>query len=141
MRRIIRSGSFRLSETLSSGHNTTAEDAGLEFLLSLHGTIWEVGNGYWIKIVAEVVLPDQGRPNRIAYSLSLHAPDGDRLIAIDNAHPIKTGSGPGRRMTMPFDHAHDKKGRAIPYGYSDAATLLEDFWAAVEDILKEEGVP
>jgi hypothetical protein len=27
-----------------------------------------------------------------------------------------------------------------PYGYRDAATLLEDFWAAVDALLREQGV-
>jgi hypothetical protein len=131
--------SFSLSATLSSGHNVPAEDAGLELLLSLDGSIWEIGDGYWIKIEARKVAPDVGRPNRIVYSLTLHSPVGERLYGIDNAHPVKVGSGPSRRTMMPFDHAHEK-GRARPYGYFDAATLLGDFWAAVKDILAEEGV-
>ncbi len=128
-----------MAKTLSSGHNVPAEATGLSRLLSLHGEIWEVGDGFWVKIDAKVVVPDEGRPHGIAYSLTLHSPAGERLIGFDNAHAVGEGSGPGRRIEMPFDHAH-KRGRERPYVYSDANTLLDDFWTAVEDILKEEGV-
>jgi hypothetical protein len=127
-----------LSRSLSSDHNVPG-DAALELLLALDDSIWEIGDGYWIKIKAKSVSPDDGRPNGITYSLTLHSPAGERLYGIDNSHAARAGSGPSRRTAMPFDHTH-KKGRELPYCYSDGASLLSDFWAGVEGVLKEEGV-
>jgi Family of unknown function (DUF6516) len=129
-----------LSRALSPGHNVSAEDAGLATLLELDGNIWEIGDGYWIKIDARIVPGELGRPYRLGYSLTLHAPDGERIVGFDNAHPVKVGSGPSRRVALPNDHTHRRGQRTLPYSYSDAATLLADFWVEVEDALKEEGV-
>ena len=38
-----------------------------------------------------------------------------------------------------YDHKHRFK-NVRPYDYSDAVTLLEDFWNLAEAVLKEEGV-
>lgn len=83
--------------------------------------------------------PDAGRPHGINYSLTLHAPSGERILGYDNAHPVDTTRGPGRKRTRRQDHKHD--GPAIrPYGYTDAGALLEDFWANVERILEQRGI-
>jgi hypothetical protein len=68
------------------------------------------------------------------YSLTLHGPDGERLVGFDNAHRVgsqKTGA--------PQDHRHRLR-TVRPYDYQDAATLLEDFWKAVDSVLRERGV-
>lgn len=126
--------------TLSPDHNLEPEgDAGLETLLNLNGEIYEVGGGYWVKIEAEAVPADVGRPRGIVYSLTLHSRQGDRLIGFDNSHPVRKSAGPGGAAKPPFDHEH-KRERAKPYEYTDAAQLLTDFWEAVELTLREEGV-
>ena len=109
-------------------------------LLDLDGSILEMGEGYWVKIKARRVPPDVGRPDGVNYSLSLLSPDGDRLVGYDNAHSVRTGSGPASRRDPPFDHRH-RDHQAKPYEYTDAATLLGDFWADVVRVLQEEGVP
>ena len=132
-----------MRQTLSSGHTVPRrqqEEHGLQLLLDLDGSIFEMGECYWVKIEARRVPPDTGRPNGIDYSLTLHSPAGDRLLGYDNAHGANGPVGDPDRISVPFDHTH-RRTRALPYGYSDAATLLGDFWADVEDILKEEGVP
>jgi hypothetical protein len=65
------------------------------------------------------------KPHGIDYSLTLHGPDGERLVGFDNAHPL------GRRKRgEPQDHRH--RLRTIrAYDYRDAATLLADFWTTV----------
>jgi hypothetical protein len=60
-------------------------------------------------------------------------PNGERLVGFDNAHPV------ARQKGQPQDHRH--RLRAIrAYEYRDAATLLADFWATVDDVLRERGV-
>jgi hypothetical protein len=51
-----------------------------------------------------------------------------------NAHPV--GS---RRRGELQDHVH-RLGRVRSYDYEDAATLLTDFWNAVDAVLRERGV-
>jgi hypothetical protein len=109
-------------------------------LLDLDGSILEMGEGYWVKIDAKVIPAEVGRPAGIAYSLSLHDPNGNRLVGYDNAHPVKTGTGPAARREPPNDHRHSGE-RVRPYPYTNAVTLLGDFWAEVERVLKEEGIP
>jgi hypothetical protein len=74
------------------------------------------------------------KPHGIDYSLTLHGPDGERLVGFDNAHPV------GQRMRgAPHDPRH--RLRTIrSYEYSDAATLLADFWMAVDAVLRDKGV-
>jgi hypothetical protein len=70
----------------------------------------------------------------IDYSLTLHGPRGERLVGFDNAHPV---AGRGRKASR--DHRH-RRGTVRPYDYQDAATLLADFWTAVDAMLREIGV-
>jgi hypothetical protein len=60
--------------------------------------------------------------------------DGERLVGFDNAHPVAR-----RKRGEPHDHRH--RLRTIrPYEYRDAATLLADFWATLDAVLRERGV-
>ena len=80
----------------------------------------------------------QERPHGLSYSLTLHAPDGLRLVGFDNAHAVTERRGPGTRRRRESDHRH--RLRSIgPYDYKDAATLLEDFWMEVDEVLRERG--
>jgi hypothetical protein len=83
------------------------------------------------------VSPD--RPHGLDYSLTLHGADGERLVGFDNAHPVRAGAGPGGRRRSVRDHRHRLR-TVRPYDYADAATLLADFWAEVDAVLKERGV-
>jgi aminoglycoside N3'-acetyltransferase len=118
----------------------TTEDRTLERLLALDGEIMEVGGGFWVSIKAHRVEATAERPNGVDYSLCLFTPDKVRVICFDNAHQISVGSGPSKRRTATSDHVHRGK-KVKPYNYSDAETLLVDFWDAVYKHLKEEGVP
>jgi hypothetical protein len=114
-------------------------DPSLQRLIDLDGEIMEVGGGYWVSLRPRKVPPSVAKPHGIDYSLSLLGPDGRRLVGYDNAHPVAVGSGPARKRRTSGDHRHART-TVRPYDYSDAETLLQDFWADVERVLKEEGI-
>ena len=62
---------------------------GLEPLLELDGEIFPMDNGYWTKIEAKMVKPNQKIPHGIRYSLTLHDKNNMRVIGYDNAHGVK----------------------------------------------------
>ena len=114
-------------------------ELGLDTLLDLHGqTLFADDEGHWVKFIVLRTEATAERPHGLSYSLTLHVPDGDRLVGFDNAHPVThhRGRGTGRRRET--DHRHRLR-RIGPYDYKDAATLLEDFWAEVDAFLKERG--
>ena len=92
-----------------------------------------------MKFVVKRVKPSDERPHGLSYSLTLHGPEGERLIGFDNAHPVASGGGRPRRATTKHDHKHGQ-GAPTPQEYHDAATLLRDFWQAVDAVLKQKGV-
>ena len=118
---------------------TPDRDPGLDTLLELHGqTLFVDEIGHWVKFIVLRTEVTPERPHGLNYSLTLHAPDGARLVGFDNAHPVKERRGPGTRRRGKGDHWH--RLRAIrPYEYNDAATLLEDFWKEVDGVLQERG--
>jgi hypothetical protein len=74
------------------------------------------------------------KPHGLDYSLTWHGPDGGRLVGFDNAHPVGK-----QRLGEPQDHRHRLRTISV-YDYRDAVTLLEDFWATVDAVLRERGV-
>ncbi len=89
--------------------------------------------GHWVRLVVTRVPASPEKPHGIDYSLTLHGPDGERLVGFDNAHPV------GRKPGDPQDHRH--RLRTIrAYEYRDAATLLGDFRETVDTVLRERGV-
>ena len=118
---------------------TRDRDPGLDTLLDLHGqTLFVDETGHWVKFIALRTEATPERPYGLSYSLTLHAPDGTRLVGFGNAHPVRERHGPGTRRRGEGDHRH--RLRTIrPYEYKDAATLVEDFWKEVDAVLKERG--
>lgn len=118
---------------------TPDRDPGLDALLDLHGqTLFVDEIGHWVKFIVLQTAVTPERPHGISYSLTLHAPEGTRLVGFDNAHPIRDRHGPGTRRRGEGDHRH--RLRTIrPYEYKDAATLVEDFWKEVDEVLQERG--
>lgn len=118
-----------------------APDIGLEALLDLDGEVLVVDpkGHYWVKFEVRRVQPSPDWPHGLAYSLTLHGPDNQRLVGFDNAHKMRRSAGPGGKGKGPSDHKHHLRS-ARPYEYRDAATLIADFWAAVDSVLKERGV-
>jgi hypothetical protein len=108
--------------------------------LELNDLVFEVGGGYWVKIIAMEVEASCDRPHGIHYSLTLHAPDGERIIGFDNAHSVEIGSGPAKRKSVRYDHVHHRNGQIEPYEFESPAQLVEDFWNEVDTVLRERGV-
>lgn len=114
-------------------------DLGIETLLLLDGEIYDQGNGYWIKIEARQVEPDEHVPHGIRYALTLHDRYGTRLLGYDNAHAVKPPKRrryAGRRLAYDHKHRHSRdKGAA--YEFTSADQLLKDFFNEVDRVLKE----
>lgn len=107
-------------------------DPALATLLDLDGItlVIDPERGYWVKFVVTRIAASPEKPHGIDYSLSLHGPDGERLVGFDNAHPVGA-----QRLGEPQDHKHRIR-RVLPYDYTDAAALLSDFWLEVDTYLK-----
>jgi hypothetical protein len=114
-------------------------DPVIDTLLDLDGSVLDQGNGYWIKIEAHRVDVSPTIPHGIRYSLTLHGPDGKRLLGYDNAHairPPKKLKYAGRRL--PFDHKHrHASDRGVPYEFKDTNQLLNDFFVDADQILQD----
>jgi Family of unknown function (DUF6516) len=116
-------------------------DRSLDTLLDLDGQVFVVDpdGKYWVKFSVKRVDPTPERPHGLSYSLTLHTESGERLVGFDNAHSVQPTAGPAGKSRKRHDHKH--RLRTIrPYDYKDAATLLADFWAEVDAVLKQRGV-
>lgn len=113
-------------------------DPSLDTLLLLDGETFvaDVAGKCWVKFVVKKIEASPSRPHGLSYSLTLHDGNGTRLLGFDNAHSIQEGKGPGAETRIEFDHKHLGQ-RTRFYRYTDAATLLADFWAEVEAILEQ----
>ena len=116
-------------------------DPSLDTLLDLDGQVLVVNpeTKHWVRFSVHRVPVSEAKPHGLDYSLTLHGPDGERLVGFDNAHSVKSHSGPGGKTGSTFDHKHRRK-TVRPYEYQDAATLLADFWSAVDAFLREKGI-
>jgi uncharacterized protein DUF6516 len=114
-------------------------DLSLELLLDLdgYGFTFEP-SGYSVKFRVKKVQATPERPHGISYSLTLHAPEGARLVGFDNAHPVRASRGPGGARRE-LDHRHRLE-TTRSYRYSNAQKLIEDFWHEVDSVLDEMGV-
>ena len=110
-------------------------DSSLDTLLDLDGLTLVVDpvGGHWVKFVVTVIPPLPEKPHGLDYSLTLHGPNGERLVGFDNAHRVGK-----QEQGDPQDHRHRIR-TVKAYEYCDAATLLADFWAEVDAVLKERG--
>lgn len=118
-----------------------ARDLGLDTLLELDGqTLFVDGEGrHWVKFEVKRCEVTAERPHGLRYSLTMHDASGKRLVGFDNAHAVSGAGGPAKRSKQRHDHKHRLK-TIRPYDYRDAGTLLGDFWAEVDAVLKERGV-
>jgi hypothetical protein len=112
----------------------TSRDRSLDTLLDLDGQVLVIDDaGYWVRFVVTQVPASPEKPHGLDYTMTLHAPDGERLVGFDNAHPVKGQRGKAT------DHRHRHR-TVRPYGYRDAAALVADFWSEVEAVMRERGV-
>ena len=116
-------------------------DAGLETLLELDGSVLEQEHGFWIKVEVKAVQASEHIPHGVRYSLTLHDRYGTRVLGYDNAHAVKLPAKfkfAGRRL--PYDHRHrTSTDMGVPYLFGSAQGLLEDFFAEVDQVIKEAG--
>ena len=113
-----------------------------DYFLSLDRQWIGYEKGYWATFRVRRVDVSEERPHGFQYSLSLHNADDDRVLGYDNAHGVQVGSGPAKRSRRPkaFDHVNRRGRKPVPYEFTTPYKLLEDFFADVDTILKEEGV-
>ena len=113
-----------------------SRDSSLDVLVDLDGQVHLVDpkGGHWVRFVVTRVFVPPAKPHGLDYSLSLHGPDGERLVGFNNAHLVAR-----HKLCEPQDHRH--RLRTIrKYEYRDAPTLPEDFWKTVDAVLREDGV-
>ena len=117
------------------------DDHGLEFLLAFDARIHLLEKGYWLKFEIKRVDTETARPHGLRYSFTLHAPSGKRLLGFDNAHAVPALGSRFKPEPVVHDHWHrteNDPGR--PYRFTDAETLVEDFFVEVERVLQAHGV-
>ena len=115
-------------------------DHGLELLLAYDGRVEYLPAGYSLKFVIRAEAPTAERPHGLRYSFTLHDPSNRRVLGFDNAHRVKPL---GRNKCRPPTHDHwhrDASDRGRPYAFTDAATLLSDFYNEAERLLRGRGI-
>jgi len=79
---------------------TERRDPTLDVLLDLDGEVLVVDpeGGHWVRFVVTRVPVSPEKPHGLDYSLTLHGPDGERLVGFDTSIRRRGGSGVGRRI-------------------------------------------
>lgn len=111
-------------------------DPSLDTLLDLDGQVLVIDEtGHWVRFVVHQVPVSPDKPHGLDYTLTLHDPDGTRLVGFDNAHQVA-----GQRAAAPAAKDHKHRLRTVrPYDYTDASALLGAFWNEVESMMREKG--
>lgn len=114
---------------------------GSDTLLDLDGQVLIIdpAGEYIVRFEVKRVVPTPERPFGLKYSLTLHGPDGTRLVGFDNAHAVRRSRGPGGKPSTAADHVH-RQSSVRPYRFRDANSLLADFWAEVDRMMQEKGI-
>ena len=95
----------------------------------------------WIKFNIGRVDATTNRPHGLSYSFTLHGSDGTRLVSFDNAHDVPARGSRFTRRSGSADHWHrTEKDLGRPYEFTDAETLLDDFFDEVERVLRDRGI-
>ena len=114
------------------------QDHQIRTFLDLHDQIIDQEGGYWLKIEAWEVISSEVIPHGIRYSLTLHDPNGKRILGYDNAHAVKAKGKKYSGQRLPFDHKHRNVGdKGVPYEFKNAHQLLSDFFSEVDAVLNE----
>jgi hypothetical protein len=105
------------------------------------GPVNHLEKGYWLEFEIARVAATATRPHGLSYSFTLHAPDGKRLVGFDNAHDVRGLGSRFKRRGEASDHWHrTDKDPGRPYVFTDAETLIDDFFDEVERMLSERGI-
>src|SRR5258708_14056087 len=103
-------------------------DHALEFRLAFDGLVHYLAGGYALRFDIGRVEATSRRPHGLSYSLTLHAPDGTRLVGFDNAHPVRDRRGRFSRRLPESHHWHRTERDPRPlYTSLYAETLIHDF--------------
>jgi hypothetical protein len=118
-----------------------SRDPSADVLLDLDGQVLVIDSkgDYWVRFSVCRVTSTRERRHGLRYSLTLHGPDGGRLVGFDNAHSVPASKSPGGKGRGGYDHKHRFQ-TVRPYQFKDPASLLGDFWAEVDSVLKQKGV-
>ena len=79
----------------------------LENFLSLHGEVFPMENGHWVKFEAYLIESTDAISHRVRYSLTLHDKRNHRVVGYDNAHSFKSSKKYGAKKES-YDHIHKK---------------------------------
>ena len=113
-------------------------DRRLKNLLDLDGEEIVYEGGFIAKIRATRIAAAPQRPHGIRYSLTFHDPQGTRILGYDNAHRVPHRGGRHVADAVLFDHWHrDETDPGRPYDFTDAETLIADFFDEIARILRE----
>ena len=87
-------------------------DPGLDTLLDLHGqTLFVDETGHWVKFIVHRTDVTTERPHGLSYSLTLHAPNGERLVGVRQRTP---------------GQATARTGQPAPHGARPSASAADD---------------
>lgn len=117
------------------------EEEKFGILLDLDGTEYTEENGYWYRIQAWKIEPNEFILHGIRYNLTLHDNHNQRILGYDNSHAVKVLKRDMKEygnVLYIYDHKHiNKKDPGRPYHFKDAAQLLEDFFKEVDKCISE----
>jgi hypothetical protein len=118
-----------------------SDEHAFEFLLAFDGRIHHFERGYWVRFEIKRTPPAPERPHGLRYALTLHDPEGKRLVGFDNAHGVPPRGSRFRRPRIEHDHWHRTSGDAgRPYRFTSVDELLVDFETEVTRVLAEPGI-
>jgi predicted transcriptional regulator len=105
---------------------TEPRDPTLDVLLDLDGQVLVVDpkGGHWVRFVVTRVPVSPSKPHGLDYSLTLHGPDGERLVGFDNAHPVARPEARG--AAGPSPSAADGSALRLPRRGDLARRFLDD---------------
>jgi predicted transcriptional regulator len=103
----------------------------------MNGRIHHLEKGSWLKFDITRVKATRNRPHGLSYSFTLNGPSGRRLVGFDNAQNVPASGSRFKRRRETHDRWHrTDKDPGRPYVFKDAETLIDDFFEAVERVLR-----
>jgi hypothetical protein len=113
------------------------DDHTRQFFLDHDGLSYTYPSGHWYTVRCADIAESPERPAGLKYALTFFDTDGACLVRFDNSHAV---SVKGKASPVAFDHWHrfTKREELVPYEFTNVATLLNDFFAAIESYLPLE---
>jgi hypothetical protein len=110
-------------------------DEAMRRLLDFDRRRYWLVSGWSIRFRLAEIEASTARPHGIKYSFTPRDHDGSRLLGFDTAHGVP--------CTETYDHRHRfrRPKQLVAYEFRGADELICDFFAALEQACKQEGVP